>query len=162
MGRLQRLFPAFCRNLYQFSDRFLFFLKPPKNEDETKPFNPHDHAFKIQSLKYFLYSRSFDPKLNRMRSDQLKNSIHILIPRFIKGTQLETLSTFMEGNGIDQVNFESAVKVGAKVILDLNDGTGNLKNLDGIKDEVVAARQMYNHADLRIQLDQPNHIFKEI
>lgn len=128
-------------------------------EDESKPFNPHDHAYKLQSLKYFLYNRDFDPKLGRMRSDQLKNSIHILIPRYIKNTQLETLNNFMEENNINQVNFESAVKVGTKTVLKIHEDNGDLKDLNSIKDEILAGVQTYENAALRIQLDVPNHIF---
>lgn len=128
--------------------------------DGFAPFDPHAHAAKLQSLKYFLYDRQFDKSLNRMRSDQLKNSIHILIPRFIVGTQLETLEDMMRSQGIDQVNFESAVKVGTKSVVKLHNNDGSLKDMSELIAVVKDAKQNYRHSALRIQQDVSDHVFE--
>lgn len=124
----------------------------PVNELELqKFFNP---------LKEFYYSYTYDENIGIMVSKQVKNATVPLIPTYIKGTELELLDNEMEKSSIQQINVESAEKVGTTKIVTIGDKNGNIisENLSKLKD----AKVPLFYKDLRLQLDVPDHIRDEV
>jgi hypothetical protein len=113
-----------------------------------------NEALSLQPVKGFHYQREYDSYNNKMTSTQIKYSTIPLIPSMVKGTELEKLMNHMNNNAIDEVFFESAHKVGAKMIyqIDNPDGTINEQILKNSKPNT------YLNRDYKIQLDTPEHL----
>jgi hypothetical protein len=99
----------------------------------------------MQPLKPFYYSRRYDPPTRKMISKQVKLSVVPLIPNFVKNVKLKELSDWLVANNVDEIYFESAVKVGKRGVQAIND-----LNPDMI--------ESYFNRDWGLQLDVPDHI----
>lgn len=131
-----------------------------KLQDDTKEIDIEDLDQFIQSQKNFYYGYEYDSSINSFYPVQVKNSEFILIPKFIKGTDLELLYNSMINNNIQQVNFESAAKVGANYIAQIVSEDGKLY-IDKLDNEFKIGTQKYKYKYLRKQSDTVNHIIDE-
>lgn len=113
-----------------------------------------EEIISISPLKGFYYGRGFDPVLGRYTSNQIKYSTLPLISQLIKGTDLEILSNKMQEDNIDEVFFESAHKVGARIITDISDGNGGI---DVTKLKNIVPYEYFNK-NWQLQLDVPEHL----
>lgn len=127
-------------------------------ENDSSPINIEELNEFTNALKNFYYSYEFDGK--RFVPNQVKNSEQVLIPRFIKGTELEALHDAMVANEIAQVNFASAEKVGSTYIARVSNEDGSL-DISNIDSEFKLGRKKYYYKDLRKQQDILNHIVDE-
>lgn len=75
----------------------------------------------VQVQKNFYYDMYFDKNTNTFAPRQIKNAEFVLVPQFIKGTQLEQVYNMMKENGIDQLNTEETSKAGKARVLSLFD-----------------------------------------
>jgi hypothetical protein len=110
----------------------------------------------LQVIKPFYYERGFDSMIGIVRSRQVKTSLLPLIPKFYKGTELEALVSEAEKQGVEEIYFESAVKVGRFKLSDVTKD-GKLKP-DFAANLVIG--EFYN-ANWGIQLDVPEHLKDE-
>lgn len=78
----------------------------------------------IQVQKNFYFDRVYDNKTNTFKSRQIKNSEFVLIPKFIKGTDLEKLYDLMIKYDIGQVNTSETSKASNVKHLDFWDSEG--------------------------------------
>lgn len=110
----------------------------------------------LQPIKGFYYGREFDSSLNRFVSVQIKYSTFPLIPQLVGGSELEKLMKVMKDKSLDEVFFESAHKVGAKMIYKI-DTDGSLN------DDLLAKLEAttYYNKNWQLQLDVPEHIVDE-
>lgn len=111
-----------------------------------------DQLFEV--LKPYYYGRRYNPVTNMVSSVQIKNSAIPAIPALIRGTVMEDLINFAEANGIEEIHFESAVKVGRGYTSQIFTPEGGLK--EGF--EQWANTMELNNDDWGIQLDVPDHI----
>ena len=93
-----------------------------KLNDENADINIDELNAFVQLQKNIYHSYEFDGK--RMVPTQVKNSELVLIPRFLKGTELGAIHDAMIRHKLVQLNFASAEKVGSTYI-------GNITNKDG-------------------------------
>ncbi|MCQ2971711.1 MAG: hypothetical protein MJ209_00195 [archaeon] len=105
------------------------------NEDE--PIDVNDLVSFVQVLKNFYFDQHFDEEFQMYTPRQIKNSEFVLIPRFIKGTELEVVHDLMEKYGIDQINTIETSKAYNSNILELWDKDGNLPAERNEKGEIV-------------------------
>lgn len=110
----------------------------------------------LQPLKGFYYGREYDPALGRFVSVQIKYSTIPLIPQLVQGTNLELLMDTMKEKALDEVFFESAHKVGAKMIFNVADGDVLVKE----KLDKIEATTYFNK-NWQLQLDVPEHLVDE-
>lgn len=150
---------------YATLDRYEKFLKDSGrwNEDYRKLFDrlrdPNkipetDDLIALQVLKPFYFGREFNPTINMVVSRQVKLSLMPLIPSLIKGTELERIVNYLEDQGtpVEEIYFESAVKVGKQRISNIvKDG----RLVDNFADNLFV--HQFLNDNWGIQLDVPEH-----
>lgn len=100
---------------------------------------------------------------------QNKNAEALLVTQAIFGTvlkspKLKALNDFMEENGIDLVQFESAVKVGNQGVIDINDLSSYEEVYQHLREETLKPYyiQEVNYNDYGIQTATPQHSVDEV
>lgn len=130
-------------------------------QDESKEI-PTDLMKKfVQVQKNFYYDQYYDKDLNTITPRQIKNAEFVLVPRFIKGTQLEQVYNAMKANGIDQLNTEETSKAGKARVLTLFDTkTGEVteEHLKDFNNKAEAYREEYDYNHLYTQQETPQHM----
>ena len=130
-------------------------------QDESKEI-PTDLMKKfVQVQKNFYYDQYYDKDLNTIAPRQIKNAEFVLVPRFIKGTQLEQVYNAMKANGIDQLNTEETSKAGKARVLTLFDTkTGEVteEHLKDFNNKAEAYREEYDYNHLYTQQETPQHM----
>lgn len=107
----------------------------------------------LRTIKPFYTNNIFIEELNKYTSIQVKDSLALLIPEFIQGTDLEALNNAMLSQDIEHVVMKSAVKNG---IHKVNDVSGNNDTIDPTK---LDGLQVINleRAMFRNQVDTVDH-----
>ena len=130
-------------------------------QDESKEI-PADLLKKfVQVQKNFYYDQYYDEKLNTIAPRQIKNAEFVLIPRFIRGTQLEQVYEAMKANGIDQLNTEETSKAGkARVLTIFDEKTGEVteEHLKDFNNKAEDYREEYDYNHLYTQQETPQHM----
>ena len=80
----------------------------------------------VQVQKNFYYDQIYDERYGMFVPRQIKNAEFVLIPQFIKGTQLENVYNMMKEAGIDQLNTVETSKASNETVLSLWDNDGNI------------------------------------
>lgn len=94
--------------------------------DPTKKPDPEDLSLLIaQPIKGQHFENRFEKYLGSEVPTYLKYSQAVLIPAVVNGTSLGALSAKMKEEGVDEVVFESAIKVGALSPINVIDAEGN-------------------------------------
>lgn len=130
-------------------------------QDESKEI-PTDLLKKfVQVQKNFYYDQYYDEKLNTFNPRQIKNAEFVLVPRFIKGTQLEQVYEAMKANNIDQLNTEETSKAGkARVLTIFDEKTGEVteEHLKDFNNKAEDYREEYDYNHLYTQQETPQHM----
>ena len=126
--------------------------------DPESIITPDDLRSLIQVDKNFYYDIKHDDEFNLDVPRQIKNSEFVLIPRFIKGTQLEDVYNYMKEAGIDQLNTKETSKAGIKDVLTLWDKDTNLVDKDTFVNEAKNKKEIFNYNYLYKQQDVPQHL----
>ena len=130
-------------------------------QDESKEI-PADLLKKfVQVQKNFYYDQYYDEKLNTIAPRQIKNAEFVLVPRFIRGTQLEQVYNAMKDNGIDQLNTEETSKAGkARVLTIFDEKTGEVteEHLKDFNNKAKDYREEYDYNHLYTQQETPQHM----
>ena len=117
----------------------------------------------VQVQKNFYYDQYYDKQTGVIVPRQIKNAEFVLVPQFIKGTQLEQIYNLMKKHDIDQLNTEETSKAGKHNVLTLWDNEGNLtqKNLDDFDAKADGAAEYFNYNYLYTQQETPQHVNAE-
>ena len=130
-------------------------------QDESKEI-PADLLKKfVQVQKNFYYDQYYDKDLNTIVPRQIKNAEFVLVPRFIKGTQLEQVYKVMKDNNIDQLNTEETSKAGkARVLTIFDEKTGEVtdEHLKVFNNKAEDYREEYDYNHLYTQQETPQHM----
>lgn len=130
-------------------------------QDESKEI-PADLLKKfVQVQKNFYYDQYYDDKLNTISPRQIKNAEFVLVPRFIRGTQLEQVYEAMKANKIDQLNTEETSKAGkARVLTIFDEKTGEVteEHLKDFNNKAEDYREEYDYNHLYTQQETPQHM----
>lgn len=130
-------------------------------QDESKEI-PADLLKKfVQVQKNFYYDQYYDKDLNTIAPRQIKNAEFVLVPRFIRGTQLEQVYNAMKANGIDQLNTEETSKAGkARVLTIFDEKTGEVteEHLKDFNNKAEDYREEYDYNHLYTQQETPQHM----
>ena len=130
-------------------------------QDESKEI-PADLLKKfVQVQKNFYYDQYYDKKLNTIAPRQIKNAEFVLVPRFIRGTQLEQVYEAMKANKIDQLNTEETSKAGkARVLTIFDEKTGEVteEHLKDFNNKAEDYREEYDYNHLYTQQETPQHM----
>ena len=130
-------------------------------QDESKEI-PADLLKKfVQVQKNFYYDQYYDEKLNTIAPRQIKNAEFVLVPRFIKGTQLEQVYKAMKDNNIGQLNTEETSKAGkARVLTIFDEKTGEVteEHLKDFNNKAEDYREEYDYNHLYTQQETPQHM----
>ncbi len=125
--------------------------------DNGELLNLNEYNKFIESQKYFFYSRQVTKGIPTLASYQFKNSSMVLIPAFIKDTEWDDINNLLKDINADQLNFDSATKLGGVHTFNIHDKDGNFKpnkTIDELK-ELITEHPLSN---LYIQQDIPSHI----
>lgn len=115
----------------------------------------------VQVQKNFYYDQYYDKDLNTIAPRQIKNAEFVLVPRFIKGTQLEQVYEAMKANNIDQLNTEETSKAGkARVLTIFDEKTGEVteEHLKDFNNKAEDYREEYDYNHLYTQQETPQHM----
>lgn len=130
-------------------------------QDESKEI-PADLLKKfVQVQKNFYYDQYYDKDLNTIAPRQIKNAEFVLVPRFIRGTQLEQVYEVMKANDIDQLNTEETSKAGkARVLTIFDEKTGEVteEHLKDFNNKAEDYREEYDYNHLYTQQETPQHM----
>lgn len=130
--------------------------------DESKPV-PVDELKKfVQVQKNFYYDQTTNSETKIRTSRQIKNAEFVLIPRFIKGTELEQVYNIMMKNGIDQLNTAETSKAAKTNIYTIwnDDGVTNEELLREFDEATVAdeSKEIFSYNNLYTQQETPQHM----
>lgn len=132
-----------------------------KNIQNDEPLSVGDIDTFVQVQKNFYYDHYFDKYSKRFVPRQIKNAEFVLVPRFIKGTQLEQVYNLMKDNGIDQLNTEETSKAGKARVLEIFDSkTGEVtqKHIDDFNAHAKDYVEEYDYNHLYTQQETPQHM----
>ena len=142
-------------------NEYLPLIKKIQND---KPLSSGDIDTFVQVQKNFYYDHYFDKYSKRFVPRQIKNAEFVLVPRFIKGTQLEQVYNLMKDNGIDQLNTEETSKAGKARVLEIFDSkTGEVtqKHIDEFNAHAKDYVEEYDYNHLYTQQETPQHMNAE-
>ena len=129
--------------------------------DETQPISAEDLDAFVQVQKNFYYDMYYDEVFGKHMPRQIKNAEFVLIPRFIKGTELETVYNLMKDAGIDQLNTEETSKAAKKQVLTLWNEDGSVNTDSFNKNNIIKSSQSFSYNYLYEQQVTPQHVNKE-
>ena len=141
--------------------KYLPLIEKIQNDE---PLSSADIKEFIQVQKNFYYDQYFDPVTKKFVPRQIKNAEFVLVPRFIKGTQLEQVYNLMKDNHIDQLNTEETSKAGKARVLEIFDSkTGEVtqEHIDDFNAHAEAYAEYYNYNHLYTQQETPQHMDAE-
>lgn len=131
-----------------------------KIQDENSVLTADDMKTFVQVQKNFYYDLWYDKRFNMEVPRQIKNAEFVLIPRFIKGTELEKVYDMMKEAGIDQLNTVETSKAANAEVLTLWDN--NEKFLpDNFVAQAKEFKQDYSYSHLYTQQESPQHMNSE-
>lgn len=142
-------------------NKYLPLIKKIQNDE---PLSVDDIDTFVQVQKNFYYDHYFDKYSKRFVPRQIKNAEFVLVPRFIKGTQLEQVYNLMKDNGIDQLNTEETSKAGKARVLEIFDSkTGEVtqKHIDDFNAHAKDYVEEYDYNHLYTQQETPQHMNAE-
>lgn len=142
-------------------NEYLPLIKKIQNDE---PLSVSDIDTFVQVQKNFYYDHYFDKYSKRFVPRQIKNAEFVLVPRFIKGTQLEQVYNLMKDNGIDQLNTEETSKAGKARVLEIFDSkTGEVtqKHIDDFNAHAKDYVEEYDYNHLYTQQETPQHMNAE-
>lgn len=142
-------------------NEYLPLIKKIQNDE---PLSVGDIDTFVQVQKNFYYDHYFDKYSKRFVPRQIKNAEFVLVPRFIKGTQLEQVYKLMKDNGIDQLNTEETSKAGKARVLEIFDSkTGEVtqKHIDDFNAHAKDYVEEYDYNHLYTQQETPQHMNAE-
>lgn len=142
-------------------NEYLPLIKKIQNDE---PLSVGDIDAFVQVQKNFYYDHYFDKYSKRFVPRQIKNAEFVLVPRFIKGTQLEQVYNLMKDNGIDQLNTEETSKAGKARVLEIFDSkTGEVtqKHIDDFNAHAKDYVEEYDYNHLYTQQETPQHMNAE-
>lgn len=142
-------------------NEYLPIIKKIQNDE---PLSSGDIDTFVQVQKNFYYDHYFDKYSKRFVPRQIKNAEFVLVPRFIKGTQLEQVYNLMKDNGIDQLNTEETSKAGKARVLEIFDSkTGEVtqKHIDDFNAHAKDYVEEYDYNHLYTQQETPQHMNAE-
>lgn len=128
--------------------------------DESKPLDAATIGKFIQVQKNFYYDQHYNEKLGVIAPRQIKNAEFVLVPRLIRGTQLEKVYNMMRDNDIDQLNTEETSKAGKCNVLTIwnNDGEITEEAIADFKANAPSATELYDYNHLYTQQETPQHV----
>lgn len=131
--------------------------------DESKPLSAEDIQEFVQVQKNFYYDLHYDAEFDKFIPRQIKNAEFVLVPRFIKGTELEKVYNLMTDYKIDQLNTAETSKAGKKTVLSLFDDNGNItdETINDFTSHIDTAIESYSYNYLYTQQEVAQHMDKE-
>lgn len=141
--------------------KYLPLIEKIQNDE---PLSSADIKEFVQVQKNFYYDQYFDPVTKKFVPRQIKNAEFVLVPRFIKGTQLEQVYNLMKDNHIDQLNTEETSKAGKARVLEIFDSkTGEVtqEHIDDFNAHGDAYAEYYDYNHLYTQQETPQHMDAE-
>lgn len=133
--------------------------------DETKPVNAQLMNQFVQVQKNVYYDLHYDKNTGISAARQIKNAEFVLIPRFIKGTELEQLYNVMKEQGIDQINTTETSKAAKHQELTFWNKEGHIdeNSVSEFTNALNAngAKEQYYYNYLYTQLETPHHLNAE-
>ena len=131
--------------------------------DESKPLDAATIGQFIQVQKNFYYDQHYNERLGVIVPRQIKNAEFVLVPRLIRGTQLEKVYNMMRENDIDQLNTEETSKAGKCNVLTIWDNNGEItdKAIADFTANAPSAIELYDYNHLYTQQETPQHVLAE-
>lgn len=131
--------------------------------DENSVLNAEDIKEFVQVQKNFYYDMYYDEEFDIEVPRQIKNAEFVLIPRFIKGTQLEEVYNYMIQNDIQQLNTVETSKAANREILNLwnDDGDITEENATAFNTKARDLKQVFLYSNLYTQQETPQHMNAE-
>ena len=115
---------------------------------------------RVQVQKNIYFDHGYDSVIGREAPRQIKNAEFVLIPKLIKGTDLEAIYNIMSKHNIHQLNTDETVKAGWHNATQLWDNEGVLtdESLKNFEDNVSKYVESYSYNYLYRQQEVPQHI----
>ena len=117
-------------------------------------------ANKVQIQKNFYYDLYYDTTVGIEVPRQVKNAEFVLIPKLIKGTELEKVYNIMTNRGIHQLNTVETVKVAQhnRMTLWNNDGVLTDEALKEFDNNIFDNSELFSYNYLYRQQEVPQHM----
>jgi hypothetical protein len=117
-------------------------------------------ANKVQIQKNFYYDLYYDTTVGIEVPRQVKNAEFVLIPKLIKGTELEKVYNIMTNRGVHQINTVETVKVAQhnRMTLWNNDGILTDEALKEFDNNAFDNSELFSYNYLYRQQEVPQHM----
>lgn len=117
-------------------------------------------ANKVQIQKNFYYDLYYDTTVGIEVPRQVKNAEFVLIPKLIKGTELEKVYNIMTNRGVHQINTVETVKVAQhnRMTLWNNDGVLTDEALKEFDNNIFDNSELFSYNYLYRQQEVPQHM----
>ncbi len=132
--------------------------------DESKPITASDLKAFVQIQKNFYYDHYYNEDYDMEVPRQIKNAELVLVPRLIRGTELEAVYNFMKETGIDQINTVETSKAANEEVLTIWDNNCELVDLAGVRRRLQEKPQLiqsFNYNYLYTQQEAHQHVDAE-
>lgn len=117
-------------------------------------------ANRVQVQKNIYFDHGYNAVIGREAPRQIKNAEFVLIPKLIKGTDLEAIYNIMSKHNIHQLNTDETVKAGWHNVTQLWDNEGVLtdESLKNFEDNISQYVESYSYNYLYRQQEVPQHM----
>lgn len=151
------------RRLYAAGDidKYRGLIEKLLNEEDLTDAEWNQFANKVQIQKNFYYDLYYDETTGIEVPRQIKNAEFVLVPKLIRGTELEKVYNAMKTTGIDQLNTVETVKAAKHNVLELWDSdTGELldDNLNNFIKDAPLKLENFSYNYLYRQQEVPQHL----
>lgn len=128
--------------------------------DESKPVDTDLINQFVQVQKNFYYEIHYDKALHKDVPRQIKNAEFVIIPRFVRGTELEAVVKVMDEYGIDELNTVETTKASKKDIVTIWDNDGNMTDTwkQDMQFATLSPDSEYSYSNLYTQQEPPQHV----
>ena len=124
--------------------------------DKNAPISAEELSTFVQVQKNFYYDLHYDANTKVITPRQIKNAEFVLVPRFIEGTQLQTLYEKMKAAGVDQINTKETSKAGKSKTITIWTKDDNISQKIG--EDLKANKEVYSYNYLYTQQETPQHM----
>ena len=142
-------------------EKYKSLIKALNDNTPIDQVNWFEFSNRVQVQKNFQFDLYYDPVIGREVPRQVKNAEFVLIPKLIKGTDLERIYNIMVKNNIQQLNTKETVKAAAHNVMTLwNPNTGHLdeNKIKEFSNNVSKYTETFSYNYLYRQQEVPQHI----
>lgn len=141
-------------------EKYSTLIEALNNDKPLEEIDFTQFANRVQVQKNIYFDHLYDAVTGREAPRQIKNAEFVLIPKLIKGTDLEVIYNIMSKHNIHQLNTDETVKAGWHNVTQLWDNEGVLtdESIKNFEDSINDYVETFSYNYLYRQQEVPQHM----